>query len=252
MSQLQQIFTYGFSEIRTVTINNEPWFVAKDVYDVLGITDARKSVGLLDEDDRNSVPVIDALGRKQPTFVINESGMYSQILRSRKPEARDFKRWITSDVIHSIRKHGAYMTPDTIEQTLSNPDFIIQLATKLKEEQQARQLVEQQLIEQQPKVEAYDRFINGENSQTITDVAKVFGMSAQRLNRIFREIGVFFKKGRVSRPIQKYFDTDYFEVKEVTGMRGMTTYNTTQNRVTASGVKFINDLLLKVDMQDRE
>lgn len=108
MHQLQKVFNYQDQQVRTVVKDGEPWFVAKDVCDVLGITDARKSVNLLDEDERNSVPVTDSLGRNQETFIINEPGLYSLILRSRKPEAKQFKRWITHEVIPTIRKTGSY------------------------------------------------------------------------------------------------------------------------------------------------
>ncbi|WP_077735657.1 BRO-N domain-containing protein [Bacillus sonorensis] len=108
MNELQKVFNYQDQQVRTVVKDGEPWFVAKDVCDVLGITDARKSVNLLDEDERNSVPVTDSLGRNQETFIINEPGLYSLILRSRKPEAKQFKRWITHEVIPTIRKTGSY------------------------------------------------------------------------------------------------------------------------------------------------
>ncbi|MER1249808.1 Bro-N domain-containing protein [Bacillus sp. C10(2022)] len=108
MDQLQKVFNYQEQQVRTVVKDGEPWFVAKDVCDVLGITDARKSVNLLDEDERNSVPVTDSIGRNQETFIINEPGLYSLILRSRKPEAKQFKRWITHEVIPTIRKTGSY------------------------------------------------------------------------------------------------------------------------------------------------
>ncbi|MCL6488423.1 MAG: Bro-N domain-containing protein [Alicyclobacillus mali] len=98
--------------MRVVMVNGEPWWVAKDVCDVLGIMDARKSVGLLDEDERNTVPVTDALGRQQETFVVNEPGLYSLILRSRKPEAKAFKRWITHEVLPTLRKTGRYELPN--------------------------------------------------------------------------------------------------------------------------------------------
>lgn len=108
MDPLQKVFNYRDQQVRTVVKDGEPWFVAKDVCDVLGITDARKSVNLLDEDERNSVPITDSLGRDQETFIINEPGLYSLILRSRKPEAKQFKRWITHEVIPMIRKTGSY------------------------------------------------------------------------------------------------------------------------------------------------
>ncbi|TXS21641.1 hypothetical protein EAO71_27235 [Streptomyces sp. ms191] len=101
-------FSFEGVEVRTVIRDGEPWWVAADICSVLGITDPRKSVGLLDEDERNTVPVTDSLGRQQQSFIINESGLYSLILRSRKPAAKAFKRWVTHEVLPAIRKTGSY------------------------------------------------------------------------------------------------------------------------------------------------
>jgi prophage antirepressor-like protein len=118
MNQIQA-FNFNSSEIRVVKDERgEPWFVAKDVCDVLEIEDARKSVGYLDEDERTISPVTDSLGRLQDTFIINESGLYSLILRSRKPEARKFRKWVTSEVLPSIRKTGSYAAPQTYPEAL--------------------------------------------------------------------------------------------------------------------------------------
>lgn len=141
MNQIQA-FNFNSNEIRVVRNElGEPWFVAKDICDVLEIEDARKSVGYLDEDERTISPVTDSLGRLQDTFIINESGLYSLILRSRKPEAKGFKKWVTSEVLPSIRKHGAYMTSATIDEIADNPDLLIQLATKLKHEREQSALL---------------------------------------------------------------------------------------------------------------
>lgn len=101
-------FSFEGAEVRALMVDDEPWWVATDVCSALGLSDPRKSVGLLDEDERNTVPVTDSLGRQQQTYIINESGLYSLILRSRKPEAKVFKRWITREVLPAIRKHGRY------------------------------------------------------------------------------------------------------------------------------------------------
>ena len=106
------IFNYGQNEVRTVQVNGEPWFVAKDVCAVLELKDHRPSINLLDEDERHTVPVTDALGRNQDTYIVNEPGLYSLILRSRKPEAKTFKRWITHEVLPAIRKTGGYGNQD--------------------------------------------------------------------------------------------------------------------------------------------
>ena len=125
-----------FGEIRVLEIENEPWFVGRDIATVLGYSNPPKAVRThVDEEDKG-VNEMDTPGGKQKIIVINESGLYSLILNSKLPNAKKFKRWVTNEVLPSIRKHGAYMTEDTIEKALTSPDFLIQLATKLKEEQE--------------------------------------------------------------------------------------------------------------------
>src|SRR5690625_2230511 len=122
MNQLTKIF--DGKQLRIIEQNNELWFVAKDVCDILELSNPTKAVSRLDDDERSNFK----LGRQGNTNVVNEFGLYNLVLGSRKPEAKQFKRWITHEVIPSIRKHGAYMTPETIEQALLNPDTIIKLA----------------------------------------------------------------------------------------------------------------------------
>lgn len=113
-----QVFEYGANQIRTVDREGEPWFVLKDVCGVLGLKNPTMIVNRLDEDERAKFD----LGRQGEVNVINESGLYHVILRSDKPEAGPFRKWVTSEVLPSIRKHGAYMTADTIEQVIADPD----------------------------------------------------------------------------------------------------------------------------------
>lgn len=116
----------------------EPWFVLKDICAALEIENTSRVAGRLEEDDLTTSKVTDNLGRNQLSFLISEAGLYEVIFMSRKPEAKVFKRWVTSEVLPSIRKHGMYATPATIEEMIANPDIIIQLATTLKEERAAR------------------------------------------------------------------------------------------------------------------
>ncbi|ETT85543.1 prophage antirepressor [Bacillus mycoides FSL H7-687] len=136
MNQLQVFNSEEFGQVRTVVKGKDVWFVAKDVCDVLEIVNATRSLSRLDEDELHSMKVADSLGRLQETNIINESGLYSLIMTSRKPQAKAFKKWVTSEVLPSIRKHGAYMTDQVLEQAVTNPDFAIGLLTKLKEEKE--------------------------------------------------------------------------------------------------------------------
>ena len=134
-----------FGEIRVLEIENEPWFVGRDIATVLGYSNPPKAVRThVDEEDKG-VNEMDTPGGKQKIIVINESGLYSLILNSKLPNAKKFKRWVTNEVLPSIRKHGAYMTENTIEKALTSPDFLIQLATKLKEEQEKSKQLEDKL-----------------------------------------------------------------------------------------------------------
>lgn len=144
------IFAYEGANIRTFTDEQgNPWFAGKDVCDILELSNPRTSLALLDEEEKG-VHSMDTLGGKQELTTINESGLYSLILKSRKPEAKAFKRWVTSEVLPSIRKHGMYATAPTIEAMIADPDMAIQLLTTLKEERQARAKAEAEVEAQRP------------------------------------------------------------------------------------------------------
>lgn len=202
MQQIQHMFEYAGSVVRMVIIDGDPWFVAKDVCEVLGISDARKSVGLLDEDERNTIPVTDSLGREQLTWIINEPGLYSLILRSRKPEARDFKRTVTHEVLPSIRKHGAYFTPTKLEDMLRDPDTMIQLLTEFKREREEKERLQLEtarqadVIEEQAERLTYlDEIMRSEDTLTISQIAADYGLTARQLNAVLKEAGVQRKTG---------------------------------------------------------
>ena len=162
-----QTFNFNNATMRTLTDENgEPWFVAKDVCDILGHSNASMALDRLDDDERGKFN----LGRQGEANIVNEAGLYTLVLGSRKPEARTFKRWVTHEVLPTIRKHGAYMTQQTLDKALTNPDFLIQLATKLKEEQEKVKALE-------PKAKALDTFTNVEDKLLIRDAAKVLSNS---------------------------------------------------------------------------
>ncbi len=136
MNELKIFNNKEFGSIRTVVIENEPWFVGKDVAEALGYSNPRKAMGDHVDDEDKGVTKCDTLGGVQELTVINESGLYSLVMSSKLPNAKQFKRWVTSEVLPSIRKYGAYMTPETIEAAILNPDTLIKIATALKEEQE--------------------------------------------------------------------------------------------------------------------
>ena len=156
MNELQN-FNFEGNEVRTVLINDEPYFVGKDIADILGYSNTSKAIrDHVDEEDKLTERIV-LSGQNREVITINESGMYSLVLSSKLPNAKKFKRWVTNEVLPSIRKHGAYMTDEKIEEALLNPDTIINLATQLKEEREGRLIAEQQVKEFQPKVSYYDK-----------------------------------------------------------------------------------------------
>ncbi len=132
-----QIFNYQEKQIRTTSQNGEPYFVARDICEILGISDTRTVIERLDDDEWGKTTVIDSIGREQEAYIISESGMYEAISRSNKPEARIFQKWVRKDVLPTIRKHGMYAK----NELLDNPDLLIEVATRLKEERQKNTLL---------------------------------------------------------------------------------------------------------------
>lgn len=149
-----QVWNYESSEIRTVQVNGEPWFVLADVCKVLEIARGTKVAERLEEDEVRQTSITDSLGRQQKAYIINESGLYTVILRSDKPQAKPFRKWVTSEVLPSIRKHGAYMTEQTLERALTSPDFLIELATQLKAEQEQRKQLETTVAVQEQQIDS--------------------------------------------------------------------------------------------------
>lgn len=203
MNELQIFNSPEFGQVRTVTIAGEPWFVAKDVATALGYSNTRDAIAKhVDDDDKNTVVIRDGKGNPNQT-VINESGLYSLVLSSKLPTAKKFKHWITSEVLPAIRRHGAYMTPEKIEEALLNPDTLIRLATELKAEREARKHAEleaasakQVIGELKPKADYTDRILSSKGTVTTTAIAKDYGMSATGFNKLLHELHVIYKIGK--------------------------------------------------------
>ena len=216
-----------FGKVKVINIYNNTWFVAKDIAKILGYGNGNKNskslanaiVDHVEEEDRKMLTYEECKGlfrgyqNGDPTFkinsnglrVINESGLYSLVLSSKLPTAKKFKHWITSEVLPSIRKHGAYMTPETIEKALTSPDFLIQLATKLKEEKEKNIQLSAKIEQDKPKVEYHDSVINTGNLITMTNIAKDLGFrSAQPLNKILVENKIIFPKKNKDGKIKGY------------------------------------------------
>lgn len=191
-----QTFVFKKSEVRTVIKNNEPWFVGKDISEILGYSNSSDALGRhVDSEDKADVVIHD--GRQNRNMnAVNESGMYALIFGSKLPQAKDFKRWVTSEVLPSIRQHGAYMNAETIERALTDPDTIIRLATTLKEERGERALLEQQIAEYEPKIGYLDMILSSTDTVTITQIAADYGMSGRAMNKLLHELRVQHKVGK--------------------------------------------------------
>ena len=169
-----EIANYDFrgNNVRILTDqDNAPWFIAKDICDVLG-TETRDISKILDDDEFSNVDSIHIAqnGGRAP-LIVSESGFYKLVMRSRKPVAKEFQRWVTRDVLPSIRKHGAYMTPDTIREALADPDTLIMLATRLKEETEERVAAQERVRVLEPKARAYEDFCGAPDLLTVRDAA---------------------------------------------------------------------------------
>lgn len=250
-------FDFQGFEVRALTVEDEPWFVLKDVCEVLGMTrtiaDVKKR---LDQADVGTTDIYsEARNRNYATTIINESGLYDVILDSRKPQAKAFRRWVTSDVLPNIRQKGGYLTPEATEAALTDPDFIIRLATSLKEERQARieaEAAEAVAIERREKVEAanavmkpkaknYDTFIRSKGAFDFNRVAKNLGIGRNKMLAELRRVGVLIPKGEAKNvPYQRY--AKHFEITPYTYVNAYGKESAQYKvRVKPSGVALIAD-----------
>lgn len=212
-------FDFKGNQLRTLTDSQgEPWFVAKDVCDILEISNVTMALQKLDDDERSKFN----LGRQGETNIVNEAGLYVLVLGSRKPEAHEFKRWVTHEVLPSIRKHGAYATEATIDRILANPDFGIKLLTDLKEERAKRTEAEKTIERQKPLVTIAQEFIQADGTITITDAARYFKQVDPNIKRetVFNVLRAYgYIERRTNKPTMKAITPGYLRQKSG-GMHG--------------------------------
>lgn len=259
MNEIQMFQHPEFGAVRTMTIDNEPWFVGKDVAEVLGYSNTRDALAKhVDEEDKATVAIHDGSQNRNVT-VINESGLYSLILSSKLPTAKAFKRWVTNEVLPAIRKHGAYMTPSALEQAINNPDFAIGLLNALKEEQEARQALETKVQVQETRIEEMrpkeifaDAVADDKDCILVGDLAKLLKQNGidigqKRLFEWMHKNGYLMNKSSKIKhmPTQRAMDLGVFRAKETAlkfpNGKSKTTYTV---MVTAKGQQyFINKFL---------
>lgn len=241
MNELKIFEHPKFGNVRTTEIDGEPWFVGKDVATALGYKNPQEAVRTHVDDEDKGVSEILTPGGKQSAPIINESGLYSLVLSSKLPEAKTFKRWITHEVIPSIRKHGAYMTPETLEAAILNPDTMIKLCTALKDEQNKRKVLEvanstltvdNQIMK--PKADYFDELVDRNLLTNFRETAKQLEVKERDfiqflLNKkyIYRD-----KRGKLM-PYAQHADNGLFEIKECYNEK--TKWSGTQTMVTPKG-----------------
>lgn len=238
-----------FGSVRTAEIDGKPYFAGKDIASALGYAETAKAI----REHCKGVSEIDTPtnGGVQKMKYISEGDVYRLITHSRLPEAEKFEHWVFDEVLPSIRKHGAYMTDDVLHRAITEPDFLIQLATELKEEQEKRRALEntvavqsQQITELQPKASYYDVVLNSKDLLSIGKIAKDFGKSAVWLNKWLHEQGVQYKQGEIWLLYQKYAEQGYTSTKTqpYNGDDG-TVHTKVHTYWTQKGRLFIYDLL---------
>ena len=238
-----------FGEVRVAGTSENPLFCLADVCKILGLRVDAVQSRLTDAPIR--IGVTDSIGREQQMNFVNEKNLYKVIMRSDKPQAEPFQDWVCGEVLHSIRKHGAYMTNDTLEKALTSPDFLIQLATNLKEEQQKRIEAERKVTEAAPAVAFTNAVQSANSSCLIGELAKLiaqngYSIGEKRLFAWMRDNGYLGKHGeRYNIPNQQYVEQGLFELKKGvrSGSNGVL-HTTITPKVTGKGqVYFVNKFL---------
>lgn len=245
-NQIQIFNNPAFGEIRTIVDENDaPWFVGKDVAEILGYSNASKAVMVHVDDEDKMSTMIEAHSQngnlsQTKTTLINESGLYALIISSKLPQAKEFKRWVTSDVLPTIRKHGAYMTDEAIQKALLNPDTVIQLATSLKEEREARLALQLKNAEQQALIAQQDVKIQDMTEKSVYCeqvlackslvgiglIAQDYGTTANAMNDFLHSIGVQYSQGKTWSLYEEYKYKGYtqsttVDIKHKDGTKGV-------------------------------
>jgi len=246
-----KVFSYEGNEVRTVQKGDGTWWVLKDVCDILELTSPHKVAERLDDDEKGR-SLIPTLGGNQELTVVSESGLYNVILRSDKPEAKNFKRWVTHEVLPSIRRHGAYVTPAKLEEIMNDPDAWIKVLTALKEERTAKERLQLEAAKNEPKVVFADAVSVSEGTILIGELAKILKGNGIEIgqNRLFerlRQDGYLIKRKGTdyNAPTQKAMELGLFRVKEtaITHSDGHVTISKT-TKVTGKGQQYFINLFL--------
>lgn len=237
MNELRVFKNDDFGEIRTVDLQGEPWFVAKDICQALEIKNTTDTIKRLDDDE---VTRLNLGGQVGETNLVNEYGLYNLVLTSRKKEAKEFKRWVTHEVLPTIRKHGAYMTEKTLEEALTSPDFLIKLATELKSEkdknlklQEINSNLSVRNAIMKPKADYFDELVDRNLLTNFRETAKQLKVKEQIFIKFLLDKKYLYrdKKGKLLPYEDK--NRGLFEIKEYVNEK--TNWSGTQTLITPKG-----------------
>lgn len=253
--KILRLFQFEEQNVRTLVIDDEPYFVGKDVAEILGYVKPRNAISVhVDDEDKKDAPIQGTLGGVQTMTMINESGLYSLILSSKLPTAKKFKRWVTSEVLPTIRKHGAYMTEQKIEEALLNPDTLITLAKQLKAEKEQRLLAQKQVEEMTPKAVFHDAVANAENTMLVRDVAHFLRQNGLDIGGtrffVWLRLNGFLTKN--NQPTQLSLERGYFKVKETVVHTNHGFQTKTTPKITGRGQTFFLKKMLKEQEEMKE
>lgn len=248
MNELQN-FNFSGQNVRIITINDEPWFVGKDVSDILGYSNSRKALSDHVDDEDKGVTKSDTLGGSQNITIINESGLYSLILKSKKTEAKQFKRWVTSEVLPTIRKHGAYMTNEKAQDVLHGnglADLLIQAGEQIKTLELEKHQLKVELEEVKEKTTYLDLILESPDDILTTQIAQDYGYSAVSFNRILHDLRIQRKVNKQWVLYSKYMGKGYIgsRTSDFVDSKGIarTSITTTWKQ---KGRKFLYEVLKK-------
>lgn len=212
MTEMQIFKSSEFGEVRTIEINGVPYFVGKDVAGILGYSNPLKALrDHVDDEDKTVNDSFTVNGTKG--ILINESGLFSLILSSKMPNSKRFKRWVTNEVLPSIRQHGVYATDSFIKKSIEDPAWAISVLQKLQSQNEMVAMQQQMILEMKPKVSYYDLIIQSDSVVSISKIAKDYGMSPQAMNKLLKTLGIQYKQGDQWLLYQKYANQGYTQSK---------------------------------------
>jgi Prophage antirepressor len=239
-NELQVFVNEEFGTVRVIEVDGVPWFIAKDVTDALQYGNSRQAIKTNVADEDRDVHSVDTRGGKQKLTVINESGLYSLILSSRLPSAKRFKRWLTSEILPTIRQYGAYITRQTLERMSQDREYAGTLLLELSREYEKNDALLSRLNTLTPKAAYYDNILSSENAIPVSIIAKDYGLSAVAFNKLLHELGIQYKVADTWVLYQKHDGKGYTKSRTYCVSDNISSVHT---RWTQKGRRFIYDVL---------